>query len=141
VRVGTVDSFREGLDVWKEVPPTREGLAKLILRARRRNAWFRKLRWDERRYLEAVVRVVDRLRSHLLLRVVGGMVKRLLDVMRVMGLDVAYLMRTVGKPLAQGLSLIAQGWGNKAAARWAEDLGFIRYLTVMYINCGRLGVR
>ena len=29
------------------------------------------------------------------------------------------------------LSRIAQGWGNKSAANWCEDKGFIQYLTVV----------
>jgi len=133
VAVDTARFSGDILEVWREVSPTREGLTRLILRARRCNAWF-KLKWSERRYLEAVVRVVDRLRSPLLLGVVGRIVEKLLRAMRDRGRDIAQIMRTVGKPVAQRLSRIAQRWGDQSAARWAEDERFIRFLTIMYIN-------
>jgi len=34
-------------------------------------------------------------------------------------------------PKAKRLCEVARGWGNKSAASWASDKGFIRYLTVM----------
>lgn len=44
------------------------------------------------------------------------------------------LMETVGSSLAQKLSGIAVGWGNKSACHWVEDYGFIQFLTVNYMN-------
>jgi len=134
VAVDIVGFSGDILEVWKEVSPTREGLTRLILRARRCNAWFRVLGCAERRYLAAVVRTLDQLRSPLLLQVVGRSVRKLLNAMRGMVGDLAYKMQAIGKPLARSVSLHAQGWGYKSAARWAEDEGFIRFLTILYIN-------
>jgi hypothetical protein len=47
---------------------------------------------------------------------------------------VAYWMMVKGRSLAQKLSWIAQGWGNKSAATWPGDPEFVRYLTVMDLN-------
>ena len=121
-------------EVWRVISPTSEGLARLILRARRCNVWYRRLSCCERRYLEAVTQVVDKLQSPLLLSVVGRIVRRLLDTVKGLAGDIRHMMLMVGKSLAQGLSRIAEGWGYKAAVRWAEDQGFIKYLTIMYLN-------
>jgi hypothetical protein len=43
-------------------------------------------------------------------------------------------MREVGESLAKRLSAIAKGWGCRSADAWAEDTGFIRFLTVNYMN-------
>jgi len=134
MRVNPLVVYADVMEVWRVVSPTREGIARLIHRARRCNVWYKMLGCFNRRYLEAVTRVTDRLQSPLLLHVVGRMVRKLLNAMKGMGGDVAHMMLTVGKPLAQGLSRIAEGWGYKAAVQWAEDRGFIRYLTIMYVN-------
>ena len=48
--------------------------------------------------------------------------------------QVGCLMREVGGNLAKKLGRIAQAWGNGSAVNWAEDSGFIRYLTITYVN-------
>jgi len=40
-------------------------------------------------------------------------------------------MGLVGRPMAVRVSRIAVGWGYRSAWKWAEDEGFIRYLTVI----------
>jgi hypothetical protein len=49
-----------------------------------------------------------------------------------------YWMEARGRSLAARLSLIAEGWGYRSASRWAEDEGFIRYLTAMELNRPRI---
>lgn len=120
------------------VPLKRKPLAKLRLKAQRCRAWFSMLKRGERRLMNLVITIVEKVRSPFLARVLEPIVKRLLDAMggtqkvmeAVIG-RVAYLMREGGRSLAQYLSRIAQGWGNKSAAGWPEDKGFIQYLTVM----------
>jgi hypothetical protein len=112
----------------------RELLAKLRLKAQRCKAWF-KLKRDERRLMDLVITVVEKIHSFFLARILSPIIKKLLDAVgsaRVLG--VAYLMKTEGRSLAQKLSWIAQGWGNKSAATWPRDPGFVRYLTVMDLN-------
>ena len=113
------------------IPPTREALARLRLKALRRGVWFRELSRDERVLMKLVIRVTHRIRSFLLARLISGIVKKLVDALES---EVAQLMRVVGRSLAQKLSGIAQSWGNRSAERWPQDSGFIQYLTIMNLN-------
>lgn len=117
--------------VWNLVPPTREALARLRLKTLRCGVWFKELSRDERMFMKLVIRVTSKVRSFLLAKLLSRIVKKLLDALEG---EVARLMRTVGRSLAQKLSEIAQGWGNRSAARWPEDLGFVQYLTIMSLN-------
>lgn len=81
--------------------------------------------------MKLVIRVTRRIRSFLLARLIAGIVKKLLDALES---EVAQLMRTVGRGLAQKLSGIAHGWGNRSAERWPQDSSFIQYLTIMHLN-------
>jgi hypothetical protein len=110
------------------------------LKAQRSKAWFR-LKRDERKFMDLVISVVDKVRSFLLAKILSPIIKRLLEalggaqgVMEAALGEVAYLMAVKGRSLAQKISLIAQGWGNKSAARWPRDLGFVRYLTIVCLN-------
>lgn len=119
------------------VPLERRPLAKLRLKARRCRAWFGRLKRGERRLVDLVITVVEKVRSPFLASVLEPIIRRLLDAMEstkdgaeaVLG-RVACLMRREGRGLAQKLSRIAQSWGNRSAAGWSEDKGFIQYLTV-----------
>ena len=106
-------------------------LAGIRARAMRRGVWFRVLTRAERAQMELTTRVVKRIRSFFLARVVTSIVEKLLDAMES---RVSRLMREVGPVLARKLSRTAQEWGNESAVRWTADPGFGRYLTVMYIN-------
>lgn len=107
---------------------TREALARVRLKAIRRGVWFRELKDIERKLVELTVKVVERVRSPLLAKLVSSIVRKLLDAMEG---EVSRLLRTKGRSLAQKLSQIAQGWGNKSAVRWPEDAGFIQFLTII----------
>jgi len=54
--------------------------------------------------------------------------EKLLDAMES---RVEQQMRSVGVPLAEKISRIAQKWGNRTAREWMRDAGFIQYLTIM----------
>ena len=115
----------------------RKLLAKLKRRAQRCRVWFSILKMGERRLMDLVITVVEKVRSPFLASVLEPIIKRLLDAME--GMEaflgrVAYLMRKEGRSLTQKLSRIAQCWGNKSAAGWPEDKGFIQYLTIMDLN-------
>jgi hypothetical protein len=81
--------------------------------------------------MELTIRVVDRVRSHLLAKVLTSIAGKLLDAMESV---VVRLIREVGCVFAEKLSLIAQGWGNKSAHHWKEDPSFAQYLTITYMN-------
>ncbi|HDQ06648.1 MAG TPA: hypothetical protein ENN36_08020, partial [Candidatus Bathyarchaeota archaeon] len=61
----------------KPVPLTREALAKLRLKALRRGIWFRDLKQSERKLLSLTIRVVERVRSFMLARLVSQIVSKL----------------------------------------------------------------
>jgi len=125
------------MKVWGRIPPTREALVRVKLKALRCGVWFKALSRDERIFMELVIRVTHMVRSFLLAKLLSQIVKKLLEVMggvkAVIG-EVAYKMKTDGLRLAQKLSQIAQGWGNRSAAKWPEDPGFVQYLTIMHLN-------
>jgi hypothetical protein len=111
----------------KQVSLTRESLAKLRLKARRRGVWFRDLKQGERKLLDLTIRVVQRVRSFMLAKLVSRIVGKLCEALES---RIFRLMKTKGRGLAEKLSRIGQVWGNKSARSWAADQGFIQYLTV-----------
>jgi len=129
-------------EVWDLVHPDRGSLDRLKRMSIRNRCWFSVLTASERKFLDAVVMTVDRIRSPLLLRVLAPLVRKLLtavagdarsgalSLMR----EAAYMMM---KSVAEKIVGIAQGWGNKSAREWLEDPGFIKYLTVMSLSRNR----
>jgi hypothetical protein len=113
------------------VPLGKNELTKIKAKAMRRGSWFRVLTRAERAQMELTMRIVKRIRSFILARVVTSIVKKLLNAMES---KVVRLMREVGRALAQKISRIAQKWGNKSASQWAADPGFAQYLTINCIN-------
>lgn len=112
-------------------PLSRKALARLRLKAIRRGVWFRELKVSERRLLELVIRIVGKVHSRILAKVLFGIVSKLLEAMEG---EVSRLMRMKGRKLAQGLSYIAQVWGNRSAVEWASDLGFVKFLAICHMN-------
>ena len=109
------------------VPLTREALAKLRLKAVRRGCWFRDLKQNERMLLDLTIRVVEKVRSFMLAKIVSRLVGILCEAMES---RIFRRIRTEGRILAENLSEIAQAWGYRAAKSWATDFGFMQYLTV-----------
>ena len=106
---------------------TREALARLRLKAVRRGCWFRDLKHSERKLLDLTIRVVEKVRSFLLAKLVSRIVSTLCEAMES---RIFRLMRTEGRSLAEKISKIGQAWGNMSAVSWAGDRGFIQFLTV-----------
>jgi len=121
----------ESLFTQTRVPLEKYRLTKIKTKAMRRGIWFKVLTRAERAQMDLTMRIVRRIRSSILAKVVTSIVKKLLDAMES---KVARLMREVGHALVRKLSRIAQNWGNKSAHQWATDPGFIQYLTINYIN-------
>ena len=112
-------------------PLGKNGLAKIKAKAMRRGIWFRVLTRAERAQVDLTMKIVERIRSFILAKVVTSIVKKLLDAMES---KVARLMREVGHALVRKLSRIAQNWGNKSAHQWVTDPCFVQYLTINYMN-------
>ena len=115
----------------RSVPLTREALTKLRLKAVRRGVWFRDLKQGERKLLDLTIRVVQRVHSFILAKLVSRIVDKLCEVMES---RIFRLMRTEGRTLAEKISKIGQAWGNRAAKFWAKDSGFIQYLTISSLS-------
>jgi len=113
------------------IPLTKDELTKIKVRAIRRGVWFRVLSRVERASIDLTIKIVKKVRSLLLARVLASIVKKLLDAMES---KVARLMREIGQALAKKLTRIAQNWGNKLANQWVTDPGFVQYLTINYMN-------
>ena len=118
----------------RSVPLTREALAKLRQKARRRGVWFRYLKHSERQLLDLTISVVQRVRSFMLAKVVSGLVGRLVEAMES---RIVRLVRIEGPAMAKRLSQIAESWGYRAARSWANDQGLVQFLVVN--NLGVLG--
>jgi hypothetical protein len=116
----------------------RKFLSKLKQKSiRSNNSWYRVLSLDKRRFIDAVIQTVDKIRSSLLLKILTRFVEKLFRAIGgIRGLigSLAYDMQNFGHPLAQRISVIAAKWGNRLAAAWSNDEGFIRYLTVIDMN-------
>ena len=113
------------------VPLTRVELNKIKVRAIRRGLWFKVLSRVERATIDLALKVVRRVRSVVLAKVLVTIIEKLLDAMEN---NVGRMMKEVGRGLAKKISEIAKDWGNKSAVHWATDFGFTRYLTIMCIN-------
>jgi hypothetical protein len=116
-----------GFDVGSLMFLRRCDLVRLKCKALRRGVWFRTLSRIERSLIDLAIVTVRRIRSFVLARSVGFVVKKLVGIFES---SVLRRIQTVGFPLARKLSGIAQNWGNESAVRWATDLGFARFLAV-----------
>jgi len=123
--------MREPLSRQTSIPLCRDELIRMRAKAIRRGVWFRTLTKSERAQLDLTIKVVQKVRSFLLRRVLTPLVKKLQEAMETM---VTRMIRVVGSSLAQKLSQIAQNWGNTFATMWAKDHGLIQYLTITHIN-------
>jgi len=112
-------------------PLTRGKLVEMKRKAIRRGIWFTALNRAERACIDLTTKVVDKVRSTLLTKVLTAVVEKLSKAMEN---KITRLMREVGYELALKISQIAQTWGNLSAARWAVDPKFIRYLTIIKMN-------
>lgn len=106
-------------------------LRALRVRSMRRGVWNRVLNRLERAQVNLTLRVVRRVRSPFLARVLDLIVAKLSNALQS---RVARITKLIGFPLALRLSRIAQDWGNKSAQAWAQDSGFARYLAIMSLN-------
>jgi len=110
---------------------TRSKLVNLRAKAIRRGIWFRVLSKTERACIELTIRIVDKVRSHFLAKVLASIVQKLLGAMKS---RIVHAMEEIGCSIAQKLSQIALNWGNVSAIQWMKNRSFIQYLTVMHMN-------
>lgn len=118
-----------------EISLCRTELAKIKKKALRHGIWFKILSRIERIQMDLTVKVVDKVKSILLAKVLRSIIVRLFDAMES---QVKRLMRDVGTNLAHKIGEIGKKLGCKSAENWANDQGFIKFLTITYMNTPRL---
>lgn len=129
----TSDESRRGIPA-RSIIEIKE-LVKTKAEAIRCGVWFKVLNRSERACIDLAIRVVKKIRSRLLAKVLTSIVKKLLSVMR---RRVKRMMEEVGYLFAEKLSQIARSWGNVSAIFWAREPSFVRYLTIIYMNTPRI---
>jgi len=131
------DSCGEELNVWDLVRPERMSLVRLKRVSVRNRSWFTVLDWRQRRFVDAVITTVDRIRSLLLLRTLAPLVKRLLTALGGSVVKGTLVLMARGayrmiEGVAEKIVRIAQKWGNNSAHEWVDEK-FVRYLMIMYL--------
>ena len=100
-------------------------------RAIRKRVWFGALDGLERGIYNLVCRIVDRVESPVLGKVLLGMVVKLRDILKG---EFARLMESLGVRRAWEAAACAVAWGYGAAWTWRGDAGFARFFAVMEFN-------
>jgi hypothetical protein len=113
------------------VPATACELLLVKKAALRRGIWYRALSRAERGVLDLTAKYVKYIRSSKLANLVTGLIEKL-QIASQSTLD--KLTRSVGLLLAQKISDVAVGLGNRSAASWAVDLEFAKFLAVTNLN-------
>jgi hypothetical protein len=125
----------EEAEVWDLLRPERGSLSRLKKFSLRSRAWFTVLSWKQRRFMDVVIRTVDKIRSLLLLKALAPLVARLLaaiggntrqGALKLMDIGAYRMMMGVAEKIVQ----VAQRWGNRSAREWL-DSAFLKYLMVM----------
>lgn len=106
-------------------------LAEVKRKALRRGTWFKTLDRVERGILSLTANIVDRVES-----VILGveLVKIVSKLRRALKSEFVRKMEEYGFTKARVLAKQAAGWNNRVARKWASDLGFVRYVTFLYMN-------
>jgi len=106
-------------------------LTKLKQKAIRSGVWFRALPRIDRALVDLTIKVADNIRSTQLAKSIFAVISKL-----ELSIDNRFhrLVRTVGRPLAEKTSKIAQNWGNLSARHWSTDWSFALYLAVLQAN-------
>ena len=143
-----MSSNQEDIDIWDYISPERRSLLRLKRLSLRGRVWFKILSFENRRLIDAVIAVVEKVRSSLLLKILAPLIKKLLGA-----LGGAPLKREPGnievlrgafslmdkaaykvvRFIAKRISLIAQGWGYREASNWPEERSFLNFLIVKYL--------
>jgi hypothetical protein len=106
-------------------------LARIRAMAIRRGNWYRTLSKTERALLDLTIRVVRKIRSFVLIRILASVIEKLQIRTEC---NTAVLFHKVGQPFAEKISRIAHRWGNTSADSWSADSSFAQFLAIMHIN-------
>jgi hypothetical protein len=101
----------------------RAQLLKIRCKAIRAGVWFKALPRLDRVLVDLTINV----RSAFLAKCIFAVVGKLEGLLES---SVLRSMRTIGRSLAEKISLIAQKWGNASAKNWANDSSFAFFLAI-----------
>jgi len=100
-------------------------------KALRRRVLHKALDQEDRAYLYLTMRVLDRVRSIRVGRIIVGILAKLKEALESPFIKA---VETQGITRARRIAAQAVKWGYKAARAWASDLGFASYLTLIDVN-------
>lgn len=106
---------------------TKQNLMKIKARALRTRVWFRVLSKVERAIVDLTIKCVERIKSQILMETICGIISKILQAHQLKFLARA---ESVGRQIAEQLSIIAERWGNKSCSSWKHDLSFVRLLGI-----------
>ena len=106
-------------------------LIRLKSKAMRAGVWFAALPRIDRVLVDLTIKVAENIRSAYLAKSIYAVVGKLEGLLES---SVLKSLRTIGRSLAEKISLIAQKWGNISAKSWATDVSFAFFLSVMHTN-------
>jgi hypothetical protein len=109
----------------------RKQLVKLKTKAMRSGAWFRALQSIDRALIDLTIKVANIVRNVKLVESILTVSRKLESAMES---RFSRVVREVGLPLAQKISLTAKMLGNISAGSWVFDSSFAIFLAVMHIN-------
>ena len=109
----------------------RKHLLNLKTKALRSGVWFKALQRIDRVLFDLTIRVVGNIRSTQLAKSILTLTGKLESANQV---GFSMRLRTIGLPLSQKISSIAQKIGNTSAITWAFDSLFAIFLAIMNVN-------
>lgn len=109
----------------------RDALVRLRQKALRAGVWFKALSRIDRVLVDLTIKVADTIRSPHLVQSLSSIAEK---ISRFVESKFSRAIREVGLIFASKVSQIAQSWGYRAAAAWANDAGFARFWAAMKLN-------
>jgi hypothetical protein len=103
----------------------------LKYKAMRSGLWFKTLSRIDRVLVNVTLKVAKSVHSAALAKALYSVMEKLESAFKNRVWDV---VRKIGFPLAQKLSVLAQKWGNYYARNWVFDESFAKFLAIMHMN-------
>jgi len=100
----------------------------------RRGVWYTVLNSLERAQVDLTIKIVERVRSPFLAKVLDRIINKLSVVWTS---SIHRMVRSQGYALTFRLSMIAQSWGYQSAKTWVNDHRFAKFLAIMSLNSHR----
>ena len=110
---------------------TKQGLMKVKSRALRNRTWYKILNRMERAIIDLTIKCVEKVRSHVLAKMVSMIITKILRTLKE---DFMTTAEKVGREIVEKFSVVAESWGNRKCFLWKFDKGFVKFLGVNALN-------